>query len=461
MNWFLVGLCVLLASFVLSQAYLILRLRRRTRHTGTILERLLRTSERNVAEPHSFSWFVWVSEVFPADQMTTHWSREDAVHELSERVMSDDFYQMLQRTAVMAPLVGILITVIGFLDLDLPTETQMNLSGILSAVQPLFIGLFCGAFLALESQVLLQVATRWLDATQEQARTWFDRTVWKSRTPQAQSASTDALRVLGDFSTSLAEAARFHRSHASELKAAGKLIQDSAQAFQRTIAPVEQCMQAFSGELSTLNTSLGKSRALLDQWTGHAPTMLQAIEDTLSEGAEKLNDTADDCRTAAQQVKETTDRLQELIRLNLQVVPLVQALERATQVAREMARLPENIKSVLDATEKQLGQAVQKMTAEVARVPTAMQAGMDQVKQRVEAFTAEAVKRQAEAATAVSEEIKKLPPTLHKDLHALQDELKKMKREVLTFQADELEEALLQIMKQWGNSTVCNQMPGG
>jgi hypothetical protein len=36
-----------------------------------------------------------------------------------------------------------------------------------------------------------------------------------------------------------------------------------------------------------------------------------------------------------------------------------------------------------------------------------------------------------------------------------------MKREVLTFQADELEEALLQIMKQWGNSTVCNQMPGG
>ena len=98
---------------------------------------------------------------FPADTTNPpgNFTREDVLQELDTRIASNGDYLLLQRMGVMAPLLGVVLTVVGFYWLKVGDEEQ-SLQSILLAVTPLVSGVGTGAVLALINQVLLHIAGR-------------------------------------------------------------------------------------------------------------------------------------------------------------------------------------------------------------------------------------------------------------------------------------------------------------
>ena len=84
------------------------------------------------------AWLHWVVANFPADTMhrSNNFTREEALQELDTRIASNGNYLLLQRMGVMAPLLGVVLTVAGFFWLNVGGEDQ-SLQNILLAVTPL------------------------------------------------------------------------------------------------------------------------------------------------------------------------------------------------------------------------------------------------------------------------------------------------------------------------------------
>jgi hypothetical protein len=135
-----------------------------------------RSSVRSLGRKHA--WLQWVAFNFPADStLPSNFTREDALQELDTQIASNGNYLLLQRMGVMAPLLGVVLTVAGFYWLHVGEEDQ-SLQTILLAVTPLVSGVGTGAVLALINQALLHIAGRRVESLRMTARTWFDTVIW-------------------------------------------------------------------------------------------------------------------------------------------------------------------------------------------------------------------------------------------------------------------------------------------
>jgi hypothetical protein len=124
------------------------------------------------------AWLQWVDFNFPADATCpSNFTREDVLQELDTQIASNGNYLLLQRMGVMAPLLGVVLTVAGFYWLHVGDDVQ-SLQTILLAVTPLVSGVGTGAILALINQVLLHIAGRRVESLRMTARTWFDAVIW-------------------------------------------------------------------------------------------------------------------------------------------------------------------------------------------------------------------------------------------------------------------------------------------
>jgi hypothetical protein len=125
------------------------------------------------------AWVHWVLANFPqgTKQRPSNFTREDALQELDTRIASNGNYLLLQRMSVMAPLLGVVLTVAGFFWLNVGGDDQ-SLQNILLAITPLISGVGTGAVLALINQLLLHVAGRRVESLRMTARGWFDSVIW-------------------------------------------------------------------------------------------------------------------------------------------------------------------------------------------------------------------------------------------------------------------------------------------
>jgi hypothetical protein len=143
--------------------------------------------------PDRYTWLHWVVANFPDDvkHRSNNFTRDDALQELDTRIASSGNYLLLQRMSVMAPLLGVVLTVAGFFWLNVGEENQ-SLQNILSAVTPLISGVGMGAVLALINQLLLHVAGRRVESLRMTARGWFDTVIW-NRTGSPSNGSATAI----------------------------------------------------------------------------------------------------------------------------------------------------------------------------------------------------------------------------------------------------------------------------
>jgi hypothetical protein len=195
-------------------------------------------------------WVQWVFANFPANAggAAGNFSRDDALHELDVRITSNGDYLLLQRMGIMAPLLGVVLTVIGFYWLKLGEEEQ-SLQAILLAVAPLVSGVGTGAVLALINQALLHIVGHRAESLRMTARKWFDTAIWSRVDLDGRSARGRAVMAMDDLTTSLGEASNRYVDGASQIHESTASISRAASAFHDVI-------QSLSGEIRSIPESL-------------------------------------------------------------------------------------------------------------------------------------------------------------------------------------------------------------
>jgi hypothetical protein len=193
-----IGLAFFMVQLALCAAFCF-----RIRGQERAIKRLCRDSKqggdgrrgvRSLSGTHA--WLHWVVANFPDDSThrSNNFTRDDALQELDTRIASNGNYLLLQRMSVMAPLLGVVLTVAGFFWLNVTGEDQ-SLQNILSAVTPLISGVGTGAVLALINQLLLHVAGRRVESLRLTARGWFDTVIWNrtGSTPRGSESTIQSM----------------------------------------------------------------------------------------------------------------------------------------------------------------------------------------------------------------------------------------------------------------------------
>jgi hypothetical protein len=196
-----------------------------------------------------------VLSVFPAGTTTApgNFTREQVLHELDTRIASDSSYLLLQRMGIMAPLLGVVLTVVGFYWLTIDESGEQSLQTILKAVTPLVSGVGAGAVLALLNQALLQGVGGRMERLRMTARAWFDAAIWRHVGVSASSATADAtiqaVAALEKLARQVALTADRHKASTGQIEAATASMKLAAAQF-------EEVVRSFHGEIKGMPQAL-------------------------------------------------------------------------------------------------------------------------------------------------------------------------------------------------------------
>jgi predicted nucleic acid-binding Zn-ribbon protein len=401
-QWIVV-ICIGLAFF-LVQIALTLRFYSRTRGQERILRRLARNFERGgdgrmdrKTLPENFPWLRWVISNFPA--ATKHppgnFTREEVLQELDTRIASNGDYLLLQRMGVMAPLLGVVLTVVGFYWLNV-SEADESLQSILSAVTPLVAGVGTGAVLALLNQALLHVAGRRVESLRMSARTWFDTVIWSHIGLDTQAATVKAVRAMDRLAGSMGEAADRYSGSSHKIDETTASMQDAASRFREIV-------QAFSAEIkgipeslidvrratkasaealqeltgvgtravSNLDVSVAAFRTTLDREFATAARLHHQSSGVLAESVRQIGDAAGllasgagDLGTTARANADAAQRMDESIRQH--VVPGSERFREVVQTLAEQVAASRNESAMLSSKIEALAAEFDKVTNRLA-----------------------------------------------------------------------------------------------
>jgi hypothetical protein len=341
-------------GFLLVQLVLALRLFGRSRRQDRMLGRLTRDIERGgegrrkPEDVWDFDWLHWVLTVFPAGARSTpaNFSRNEVLAELDTRIASDSSFLMLQRMGIMAPLLGVVLTVIGFYWLHVDESGEASLQTILVAVTPLVSGVGAGAMLALINQALMQAVGARLDRLRMSARTWFDAAIWRHEGQDAHGAMTHGIAAIERFARVAADAAQRHLASSNQLESATAAMKVAASQFGEIVGSFQSQMKGIPEALFVLRDATAASAQSLQDMVpaaGRAVANLDvsvaAFRTTVDReftDAAKLQLRASRALAASiEQITESTDRLKA-------------GADDMKHAAEGVAALPEQIRGLLE-----------------------------------------------------------------------------------------------------------------
>lgn len=250
------------ALFFLLQILLCTVFYFRMKRHQRVLKRLLAAMERgeNGRDVEKFAgrlpWLKWVDSNFPRNTATpANITRDDVLKELDVHIGSDGYYLLLQRLGVMAPLLGVVLTVAGFAVVDIGSESQ-SLKDILKAVTPLVAGVGTGAILAFINQWLLHFVGNKVEAVRNEARAWFDAAIWRNVGLDTQAATVKAITAIERMAKAVTHAAEQQEATAKRLDASAATIHHASKGFQQVYAAFGTTLQGLPGTLQQLTSGL-------------------------------------------------------------------------------------------------------------------------------------------------------------------------------------------------------------
>lgn len=223
-------------------------------------------------------WLKWVDENFPRNSTApANYTRDDVLKELDTQIGADGNYLLLQRAGVMAPLLGVIITVVGFI-LLLPESEGMTeelaMSDILYMVTPLVAGVGIGAALAFINQWLLHMVGVRVEVVRDAARTWFDAAIWRDLGLDVQAATVKAITAMQRMGRAVLKSSLQQEENAKALRKSIAKIYQSSDTFQQTY-------EAFGQELGELPSTLAEltdtARAAVDTLGSLIPVGERAV----------------------------------------------------------------------------------------------------------------------------------------------------------------------------------------
>jgi hypothetical protein len=264
--------------------------------------------------PRRFRWLRWVLTEFPAAGAdgvapASRFTRDEALHELDVRIASDPAYLMLQRMSIMAPLIGVVLTVTGFYWLDVDKAGEQSLQMILTAVTPLVSGVGAGAVLALINQVLLHVAGGRMETLRMTARAWFDGAIWRHVAVAGEGAEQNAMVTHERFAKSLAAAAaQFEKTVAAfqhDMDGIPGALRGARDALAASAAALEELLPAATRSVANLDVSVAAFRTTVDREFHDAAVLHHRASKTLAAAVADISDAAEMLKSGRSEAAHT------------------------------------------------------------------------------------------------------------------------------------------------------------
>lgn len=214
----------------------------------------------------AFPWLDWIDEIFPpGTKRPGVYTRDAVLHELDTRIASNSDYLLLQRMGNMAPLLGVVLTVMGFVWLDAPETGDRSFGDILVAVTPLVAGVGTGAVLALFNNVLLHVGGARTEAVRMSARSWFDSAIWSQIGLDSQAATVKAVSAVEQMAESIAASAQLQRTNASQLAESSAVMYAASGEFRGMVDAFRSSLRDLPDTLAGLEAATRASAEALDE----------------------------------------------------------------------------------------------------------------------------------------------------------------------------------------------------
>ena len=318
------------AAFLLLQVYLFLSHRvavARQRKTLDALWQQGRAPERDLPQVKADrQWLGWVAARFHDGAFHDgHYRREDVLAQLDNGLEGHGSYLFLQRTFIMAPLVGLLITVVGFFFLEPPTGDTIDLKRILHAFTPLVLGIGSGAALALFNQLLLHFAGKGTESLRTAACRWFDDCVWKYVHAKPHVAANDAAEALQTMAETI-------RSSIEDYRGATAAVNQTCHSLQAVGSAAVVATDRLQAQMAAVSDDMKDLHATTKNVVNAANGLVPAVETVTGELAESV--------TAFKSVVQ---------------VPLAQAATRHQESAELFARSVEQIRDSAAQLNAQFG----------------------------------------------------------------------------------------------------------
>jgi hypothetical protein len=277
-------------------------------------------------------------------------SPSEALEELDALLSLDPWAAFQNRMGVMAPLVGVTATALGFLLFEQAEYEQIRVESvgtIMNFLSPLFYGVLMGAVLAIINQILSQLARTRMVTARSDAASYLGQIKQNAGEPEQQ---VDA--VLSRFSSqveSLGQSLATAVARASEQaeKRAGK-IDDQIEALA---GHVSRMVKACQDGTTRLESSLRGTTTQTDAAAG----VVQALEvsvDRIQSATSSLTESSIALGEAASHTKEAwQSAMQE--RFSPSLAEMAEALERShaqiERFERAVASVPERLE-ILEAS---------------------------------------------------------------------------------------------------------------
>lgn len=239
------------------------------------------------------SWFRWVETTFPFGQPSVgDLTREDAFEEF-DRCLADDWrYTILQRLGISAPILGVVITALGFWTFE-PPEKLNSLTEILHAVIPLIAGVGIGAFLALINQALMWSVENCMGRLRTTARFWFDDSILKNTITAQHAGFSSTAATLAGVASSLQETSRQQKEGTHAIQAVAGLMEKTAREFGANLTTfvtelqglpqyLPQLGHAVRDTVKNLHTILPETVKVADSFAKSVDAFSKTVDDTLS-----------------------------------------------------------------------------------------------------------------------------------------------------------------------------------
>lgn len=364
----------------------------------------------------NFPWLTWVNLNFPVGTTTPgNFTRDEVLQELDSRVAGSGDYLLLQRMGVAAPLLGVLLTVLGFIWVNPPEDQEISIGQMFQQVYPLVAGVGTGAALAFINQGLLHLAGWKAEHLRVIARTWFDTVIWSSVGLDTQAATVKAIAAMDRMSATLAAAADKQLKNAARLDKSAAAMQAATANFQEMVQTMGSEMHGLPETLAGLQRATAASAEALDKLLPMSRRAVagldvsvaafrSAVEQDFVEAARKHHSSIESLTeavtatttgshqmlsTAAEQFQDSaraindaanslTHRMNEQGNLSAEIVATQHSLRDAVaQLTETSHQFRHTLDSTVGPTQHQLSTATSSFAASAERLSTFIQQGLD------------------------------------------------------------------------------------
>jgi hypothetical protein len=282
----------------------------------------------------------------------------------------------------MSPLLGVILTVLGFAWVQPPDNVELKISEMLNLVTPLVAGVGTGAVLALINQGLLHMAGGRAESLRMLARTWFDAAIWKSVGLDTQAATVKAIAAIERMAQSITGAAQQQTDNAEHLvesslamRNAASQFRDMVQVFGTDIQGLPETLAELRGATAAtakaleelipvgrravagLDVSVSAFRTAVEHEFIAAAKLHHTSIAGLSDSIARISASSENLQTGSAGLRDTVEEHQLSLRemndsLRGQVLPAQTALQTATgELSRQLGSLRGMLQTLADQVE--------------------------------------------------------------------------------------------------------------